>query len=77
MTGELMLRCAPSLCSWHGNTAVHRNRKSKGTVMGSGHDAGGGWDFAYDNNPATDDIGKNFNGTDIGRRCHTTYRPMM
>jgi hypothetical protein len=76
-TGELMLRCAPTLCSWNGATAIHRNRYQRGKGSGSGHDAGGGWDFAHDINFATASKDANFKKTDIGRRCNTTYRPMM
>ena len=75
-TGELMLRCAPSLCSWHGASCVHRNRKDSSQTHTAGHDAGAGIDFAYNNNRECKGKAANCK-TDIGARCDTTYRPML
>lgn len=75
-TGELMLRCAPSICSWHGASCVHRNRKSSKQTHSAGHDAGAGIDFAYHNNREV--VGKVRNcQTDIGSKCDGAYRPML
>lgn len=75
-TGELMLRCAPSICSWNGFTPFHRNRKSSKQTHSAGHDAGAGIDFAYHQNREV--VGKARNcQTDIGSKCDGAYRPML
>lgn len=76
MTGELMLRCVPSLCSCHGASAFHRNRKESKQTRSSGHDAGAGIDLAYYNNLNTGSTEKN-KRTDIGSKCDGAYRPML
>lgn len=75
-TGELMLRCVPSLCSCHGASSFHRNRKEFKQKRSSGHDAGAGIDLAYYNNLNTASTEKN-KRTDLGAKCDGAYRPML
>lgn len=76
-TGELMLRCVPSLCSWHGATPLHRNRLSAGASSSSGHDAGAGIDLGYYDNLDARADGSEYKNREIYRRRSGAYRPML
>jgi hypothetical protein len=72
-----MLRCVPSLCSWHGATPLHRNRLAKGTSLSSGHDAGAGIDLGYFDNLDARADGSEYKNREIYRRRSGAYRPML
>mgnify|MGYP003289547909 CR=1 FL=1 len=70
---ELLLRCAPTLCSISGNSPVHRIRSSFET----GHYAGRAIDFCHSLNDDVGSFADLMNKTHIGKGMSTGYAPML